>query len=75
MTTADTTALQSDITAIEAAIKSFTNGERVSEVRFADRTIKYSEITLPELQKERDRLLSQMPGTPSRARKMIYWGL
>lgn len=75
MTDADLAQLQADITAINTAIKNFTNGDRVSEVRFADRIIKYSEITLPELTAERDRLLSRMPVTVSRVRPMVYRGL
>ena len=57
------------------ASKKFATGDRVSEVRFADRIIKYSEISLPELQAERDRLLSLVPGSSSRVRPMIYRGL
>ena len=52
-----------------------TRGERVSEVRFSDRVIKYAEISLPELQKETVvPATSKMPGT-SRLRVMRYQGL
>ena len=75
MTSAELESLQNDITAINAAIKAFTGGDRVSEVRFADRIIKYSDITLPELQAERDRLVGMLPNTASRVRPMVYRGL
>jgi uncharacterized protein YhaN len=67
--------LQADVAAINTAIKNFTNGDRVSEVRFADRIIKYSEITLTELTAERDRLVSLLPGSVSRIRPLTYRGL
>jgi len=75
MTPEELAALQADIEAIETAIKKFAAGDRVSEVRFADRTIKYSEITMPQLQTELDRLRSKLPHTTSRVRPMIYRGL
>lgn len=68
-------ALQADIVAVETAIKNFASGDRVSEVRFADRTIKYSEISLPELQTELARLQSQLPASSGRARTVRYRGL
>lgn len=75
MTYEQLSALQADIEEINAAIKKFATGDRVSEVRFADRIIKYSDISLPELQAERDRLMSLVPGASSRVRPMIYRGL
>lgn len=75
MTAEEITALQADITAINNAIKAFTSGDRVSEVRFADRVIKYSDISLPELTAERDRLVGLLPNTASRVRPLVYMGL
>lgn len=75
MTTEEITALQADITAINDAIKAFTNGDRVSEIRFADRVIKYSDISLPELTAERDRLVGMLPNTAGRVRPLVYMGL
>ena len=75
MTNEELAQLQADIAAINTAIKNFTSGDRVSEVRFADRVIKYSDITLPELTAERDRLTGMLPSTVSRVRPLVYRGL
>lgn len=75
MTAEELAALQADIATVETAIKNFASGDRVSEVRFADRIIKYSEITLPELQGELSRLQSRLPVATGRVRPMTYWGL
>lgn len=75
MTEEELAALQADIVAVETAIKNFASGDRVSEVRFADRTIKYSEISLPELQAELARLKSQLPASSGRVRTIRYRGL
>ncbi|NTU68937.1 MAG: hypothetical protein HGB02_08670 [Chlorobiaceae bacterium] len=75
MTDSELATLKDNIEAIETAIRAFTAGDRVSEVRFGDRTIKYSEITLPELNAERARLMSQVPKAAGRVRQMKYVGL
>ncbi len=75
MTDEELAVLKADIAAVETAIKEFANGDRVSEVRFADRTIKYSEISLPELQAELTRLKSQLPTSSGRLTTIRYRGL
>lgn len=75
MTDTELAALRENIEAVKTAIQAFAAGDRVSEVRFADRTIKYSETTLPELQSLLASLEGQLPKAAGRVRQMKYVGL
>jgi hypothetical protein len=75
MTNEELQALRNEIEELSTALRKMATGERVSEVRFRDRMIKYSEITLPELREERDRLISMLPQPVSRLRPMKYVGM
>lgn len=75
MTAAELASLRDNIDAVKDAIQKFAAGDRVSEVRFADRLVKYAEVTLPQLRDELSRLEAQLPKQSGRIRPMIYRGL
>jgi len=54
-----------DLAAIDAAIVALSTGERVTETRFADRLIKYQDISLADLRKLRSDVAQQL--RPQRA--------
>lgn len=67
-------ATQADLDAINAAIAALIAGQRVTEVRFSDRTVKYAEVSLNQLQAERERI-QQAIAPASRVRPLRYEGL
>jgi hypothetical protein len=75
MTDEEIIKLQEEIDTVKTAISRMSAGERVTEVRFGDRIIKYAEISLPELQAELSRLQGMLPAPISRLRPLRYQGL
>lgn len=75
MTRAEIEQLKADIVSVKDAIRKFAAGDRASEMWFADRKIKFAEISMAELQKELVRLQSLIPSTTGRVRTMRYIGL
>jgi hypothetical protein len=75
MTSEELIQLQDDIDALKDAIAAMTRGERVTQVRFADRVIQYAEISLPELKNELTALQGKLPASASRLRHLRYQGL
>lgn len=49
-----------DLAAVDAAIVALTTGERVTEIRFTDRLVKYQEVTADELRKLRADIVRQL---------------
>ncbi|KXA71067.1 hypothetical protein [Bordetella hinzii] len=49
-----------DLAAIDSAIVALTLGERVTEIRFTDRLVKYQEVTADELRKLRAEIVRQL---------------
>jgi len=49
-----------DLAAIDAAIVALGTGERVTEIRFTDRLVKYQDISLNELRKLRADVARQL---------------
>lgn len=67
-------ATQQDLDAINAAIAKLIAGERVTEVQYSDRTVRYQRVSLAELKAERARIEAELAGG-SRLRPMFYGGL
>lgn len=52
---------QQDLAAIDAAIKDFTLGKRVTELRFSDRLVRYQDgVKLEDLESMRARILGAL---------------
>lgn len=49
-----------DLTAIDQAIVKLMAGERVTEIRFTDRLVKYQEVTVAELRALRGQIAGQL---------------
>ncbi|WP_269497249.1 gpW family head-tail joining protein [Castellaniella sp. S9] len=51
---------QADLTAIDAAIVALLSGERVTEIRFADRWVKYHDVSVNDLRALRDEIARKL---------------
>lgn len=49
-----------DLAAIDSAIVALLSGERVTEIRFTDRLVKYQEVTANELRTLRGEIVRQL---------------
>lgn len=63
---------QADLLIIDGAIIELAKGTRVTEVRMSDRTLRYSEVTIEELNKLRDQILAGLDVLAPVKRRRIY---
>jgi len=49
-----------DLASIDAAIVALTTGERVTEIRFTDRLVKYQDVSVADLRKLRADVAAQL---------------
>lgn len=63
---------QADLVALDAAIVALAKGERVTEVRMSDRTLRTAECTLTELLKLRDQIVPEATATAISKRPRLY---
>lgn len=59
-----------DLTAIDAALLKLADGERVTEVRFSDRTVRYESANMNDLLKLRQNILAEAPSAAGRSRQI-----
>ena len=62
--------IAADLTAIDAALLNLANGERVTEVRFSDRTVRYESANMNDLLKLRQSIQAEAGQQPGRPRQI-----
>lgn len=62
--------IAADLTAIDAALLNLANGERVTEVRFSDRTVRYESANMNDLLKLRQSIQAEAGQQPGRSRQV-----
>lgn len=63
---------QADLLIIDGAILALAKGTRVTEVRMSDRTLRYSEVRIEELNKLREQVLVALDPLATVKRRRIY---